>query len=331
MLHMKILVTGGSGFIGTNLIKHISIDLNIKDLLSIDIERPPVVNTRCKYKICDINNYEQLKCVIEDFCPTHIINLAADTGISKSKREDEFKTNTKGVENILHICNKLKYVERIIFASTVLVNRLGLEPEKFDHYDAETPYGKSKIEGEILVRENSRLPWIIVRPISVWGPCNKEPYLQFMQAIEKGYYFNISKKDSVRTASYVGNIARQLISLLLVELKQVEGKTFYLGDTKPISIKKMSILVKSHLKGKNKVSIIEMPYRVARLLGRCGDMLLKFGIKSPLTTYRLKNITKSYRYNTEPINSINVFSEIPMEVGVEEMVAWYKGNQVDHK
>ena len=54
MKRKKILVTGGSGFIGTNLIEELSI--NNYDILNLDIQKPKIHEHTLNWKYCDINN-----------------------------------------------------------------------------------------------------------------------------------------------------------------------------------------------------------------------------------------------------------------------------------
>lgn len=317
-------MTGGSGFIGTNLIDFLSHSEQVESILSLDIKQPKLISERCVHRTCDINDFMQLAEEVRIFKPTHIVNLAADTGISASKGYDEFKTNIQGVENVIRICREVRSIKRVVFASTVLVNRLGKEQVRDEDYDAETPYGKSKVDGEIVVRKNHDIPWVIIRPISVWGPWNEEPYLQFCRAIKKGYYFNIKERESVRSASFVGNAARQIMSLLITDADSVIHKTFYLGDRERISLKRMSILIRELVECNRNAKVAELPYSLVKVIAKFGDVLLAFGLKAPLNSYRLKNISMSYEYNTKPINDLNQFEEIPWEEGVKEMVSWYK-------
>ena len=73
----------------------------------------------------------------------------------------------------------LQRLERVIFASSLLVCQVGYIPDSFDEYCPSTPYGISKMKGETFKRSCSSVDWVIVRPISIWGPWNHEPYLQF--------------------------------------------------------------------------------------------------------------------------------------------------------
>lgn len=76
---MKILITGASGFIGTNLLE----DLNTKGytVLNLDFNEPKILERRNVWKNIDITEYESFKKEVLDFKPDYIVHLAARTDL----------------------------------------------------------------------------------------------------------------------------------------------------------------------------------------------------------------------------------------------------------
>ena len=92
----KILITGGSGFIGTNMVEYY-LEGGL-EILNIDIVKPLKQKHELYWKECDINNTVHMKKVITAFKPTHIIHLAAGTAMDVSDIS-HFKTNFDGVQS----------------------------------------------------------------------------------------------------------------------------------------------------------------------------------------------------------------------------------------
>ena len=78
--NMKVLLTGGSGFIGTNLIG--ALIKNDEDILNIDIEKPRNPSHFVNWVDCNILDYEHMAQVASNFEPDLLINLAAEMDLN---------------------------------------------------------------------------------------------------------------------------------------------------------------------------------------------------------------------------------------------------------
>jgi len=162
-----LLITGGTGFFGNAAHKKFWKEYDILDVL-------------------------QFKKIITDFSPTHVVYLAAKTGLNE-KKLSEFAANIEGVENLIQILKAIPFVEQVVFTSSLLVCRMGYVPKYDTDYQPTTLYGESKVEGEKVVWAHKDLPfaWTIIRPILIWGPWITEPFTNFFKLISKGLYFHI--------------------------------------------------------------------------------------------------------------------------------------------
>ena len=132
MTHLKqckIVITGGSGFIGTNACHYFSSAGH--DVLNIDINHPRDSKSKSKFSQVDICCYEKLNKVLKDFQPEYVIHLAARTDLN-GKSVSEYSANIDGVENLVNISNSITSLRRVIFASSRLVCKIGYQPKSYN-------------------------------------------------------------------------------------------------------------------------------------------------------------------------------------------------------
>ena len=109
-----------------------------------------------------------LYAIIASFSPTHVFHLAT-TGVGDLPLS-YFESNISGVRNVINALSSCDSLLRVIFASSLLVCKVGYIPDSFDEYLPTTNYGVSKMKGELIVKsEAHNMDWVIVRPISIWG------------------------------------------------------------------------------------------------------------------------------------------------------------------
>lgn len=135
----RILITGGSGFIGTNLIEFL-LKRNLFDVLNIDIVPPQNSEHFLYWKQIDICQKKELYNVIKEFSPSFVIHLAAKTDL-RGKSIEDYRANTEGLENLLACLEKTPTIERCIFTSSMYVCEPGYIPSSFEDYRPHTIYG----------------------------------------------------------------------------------------------------------------------------------------------------------------------------------------------
>lgn len=250
----KVIVTGGTGFIGSALIKEL-LKKNY-EIYVFDKNQGNIPNVR--YYPLDIRNKEQVQNSIEEIQPDTIIHLA---GILKGSYEDLYTTNVIGTKNILDSFNG-----RLIFMSTGMIYQGNPSPYKegmpLNPHD-DYPKTKKLAEEFCLQKKNT----IIIRASVVYGPEQKGSMFipDLKNKIEKRTTFHMTKGEQKRDFIHVRDLCTAIE--ILIE-KQYTG-IINISSGKSIQIKEVIELAKEII-GDFPVEQ-SLPYREQELWEYCLD------------------------------------------------------------
>ncbi len=179
---MKVLVTGGAGFIGSAFVRQAvkeGWDVAVLDALTYagDLERLKEVDGKYKFYHVDLVEREAVFDVLEDFRPEVVVHFAAESHVDRSILDPLrfIRSNVEGTLNLLNASKEFR-VERFINISTDEVyGELGDEGYFTEEspLNPNSPYSVSKAGADMLGRAYYRtykLPVITVRPSNNYGP-----------------------------------------------------------------------------------------------------------------------------------------------------------------
>jgi len=309
----NVLVTGGAGFIGSNLvdllledplIKITSLD-NIDSFYDLSIKRRNIENqfkkTNFKFIEADISNLQEIEAKIADNYDA-IIHLAAKVGVRSSVLEPlrYTKVNILGTQNLLETARK-RGCKKFIFASSSSV--YGVNPntpwKEDDHLLLPAnPYALTKISGELMGQVYSNLfglQFIALRLFTVYGP-RQRPDLaihKFANLISQGKPIQLyGDGESKRDYTYIDDIIMGFKAALDYSSSQYE--IINLGSNKPIKLIKLIFLLEKVFKRKAKIK---------KMSDQPGDL--------PLTFADIKKAEKllGYQPKTDIQNGLQKFSD----------------------
>jgi nucleoside-diphosphate-sugar epimerase len=321
MKNERILMTGGSGFIGTNLVEEL-VTRNTS-LLNLDTSQPLCPQHTPFWKKVDILDCQAMQKVFWEYKPTCVVHLAARTDVVEGTTvERDYRANTKGTENVIYAIKATPSIVRVVITSTQYVHRPGHIPT--DDYDCEphTVYGQSKVVTEKLTRQaNLDCTWTIVRPTNIWGPWHMRQRSELLRVLRKGLYLYPGKKTVTKSYGYVKNIVYYIQRILDMPEEEVNAKTFYIGD-EPIDQFQWVNGMSRQLRGRD-VHIV--PRFVMRFMASLGDVItLVRGRKFILTSSRYSNMITDYL--TPMKKTFDVLGKGPytVEQGVRDTAVWLK-------
>ena len=320
--HRRVLLTGASGFIGTNLVdllRHVGAEVH-----NADVSAPLRDEQREWWERADVTNADEVAALLRRFDPHLVVHLAARTD-TLSDDLDSYAVNHLGTRAVVSGLPSAASLERFVHVSTQFV--LGPHTPFVDEttYDPHTAYGQSKVLAEQHVRAHPPdVNWTMVRPTNVWGPWHLRYQREFWRVVRRGLYLHPSTPDPIRSYAYVGSVCLQLLSILTCTPERVHGRTLYVGDP-PIRQSAWADAFSVALRGRRARRV---PGRVVSGLAAGGDVLQRIGLPAPITRSRFASMTTDYPTPMDrTTDALGHLPTVPLEVGVRETVAWLDANR----
>jgi len=322
---MRVLLTGGSGFIGTALVERL-LACGHK-VLNVDIQAPEIPAQSPCWRECSILDVERLNELFAEFQPEAVVHLAANAAVL-ARSLDDYRCNTEGTANVLAACRKTPSVKRVIVTSTQHVREPGSERAKHDSdYKPYMYYGESKVITEQLTRD-AELPctWTIIRPTTIWGPRHKSQAEGFLRLMLEGKYFHPSVDPVLRSYGYVKNTAWQIERMLHASAEEIHGHVFYVADGN-MQQREWVEAFAERLTGRK---VKTLPGFFIHALAWMGDALNAVGLSFPMYSARYRNLVTSNPVPVEPVLQLLGRPPYTLEQGVGETAEWLKSYRNGH-
>ncbi len=315
----RVLVTGGSGFIGTNLVE--ACLARGDQVVNFDVSPPRNPAHRPWWRRVDLLDWVAVAEQVAQAAPTHVAHLAARTDLGGSTAGD-YEANTEGTASLLEALAHQDQLVRVVIASSMLVCRNGYVPGSDTDYCPNTAYGRSKQQMELAVRAWPG-PWVLVRPASIWGPWFAEPYRDFFEAVRRRRYVHPGSRRVVKALGYVGNTVAQIQALLDDDAGVMAGATAYLCDNPGHTVAEWATEVARAWGVPEPRTVPVAGLRAGALVG---DLLQRSRLVTspPLTTFRLENMLTGSSFDTRELDELVGGAPFTMRQGVAATVAWMR-------
>lgn len=269
---MNIIITGGAGFIGSNLVDELVKTSN--NIIVVDRKIAPksifsqhALQKKVMFLQIDIRDKEKVFEVFRKYKPSHIIHLAAQTIVTTAFDNplETFETNILGSINIFEACRVIGNVKRIVFASS---DKAYGKTKKTYTEDSplagDHPYDVSKSSADLIAQtyfKTYNLPVIITRFGNVYG----EGDLHFdriipglCKAVIKKNTFEIrSDGQYIRDYVYVKDVAGGYIFLLTYK-GNLNGEAYNFSSMDTFSVLELIKKIETTLE-------VKIPYKILNL------------------------------------------------------------------
>ena len=318
----RLLITGGSGFIGTNLVQHYL--ERGSQVVSTDPAPPrnPDPAHRAVWRKLDPLDAEGLRAVIAELQPTAVLHMGARTDLDGADLA-AYASNTEGVRVMVDALRDAPSVQRVIFASSRMVCDIAYKPTGETDWCPPNPYGESKVVGEQIVRAaDLSVPWTLVRPTSIWGEWFDIPYKTFFLQVAAGRYVNVRGHVVDKSFGYVGNTVHEIDRMLHAPAEQVHRRMLDLADYPPINVGEMAERIRAEIGAR---PIRTLPFAALKPPALVGDALKRAGWRNPpLTSFRLDNLITEMVFDLSATEAIAGELPYTMEEGVRRTVTWMR-------
>ncbi len=318
----RVLITGGSGFIGTNLVQ--LYHLGGAEVINLDRNPPRNPAHRDLWRKVDILDADRLLRAVRDFEPELFFHLAARTDLIKNATTSDYDANISGTDNALKAVEGLSSMRRMIITSTQLVCRPGYRPRGDADYAPHTQYGRSKVETERVTRawKNPPCPWTLVRPTSIWGPWFDTPYRDFFMTIARRQYRHPRGTNPLRSFGFVGNAVFEYVALVEAPEALVDRRTLYMSELEAVRVRDWARMIQAEM---GLPSLREVSIPMLTVAAKAGDLLHGLGLKwPPITSFRLQNLLADNYCDMGPVAEIVGPMPYTVPEGVRITVRWMR-------
>jgi len=313
MKNKRILVTGGSGFIGSNLVHRL---LSEGSNIAVMVRYGNVMKNE-RLRDCwdditiieaDLRNRGALG-AINEFSPEVIMHLAAynHVGQSFTQVEECFDVNAKGTANLFDICEG---VEKFVYMSTSEVYGFQKEVPFIETMTPEpmSPYSITKYAGELYCRMKQRMDSdtsiVLLRPFNTFGPYQsaKAVIPELIINCLLGNSIQTTKGEQTREFNYVENIVDGLIKAAAYPEK-IDGII--------------------NIAAGEEIAICDLVKKIAELTNT------KSEIHIGSLPYRPNEIFRMYADSTRARDLLGWEPTISLEQGLKKTVEWFANNYID--
>jgi len=314
----KIYITGGAGFVGTNLCQLLS--SHQKKFFIIDLKSSARFPE--KTRIADIRNVESLKAALSDISPDDtIIHLAAVHRDDVRDKNIYQSTNVDGTKNVCEVASYYG-VKKIIFTSSVAV--YGFAPRGTGEDGEVNPfneYGRTKYEGEQILdkwkSEDINRTIFIVRPTVIFGPGNRGTVFNLLNQINSTRFIMIGSGENRKSMAYVENVAE----FLHCATSKNDGPTIVnYVDEPDLTMRELVALVRYKLKGKSGTGS-SIPFGIGLILGYIADFISNVtGKKLPVSSIRVRKFCADSSFSSSKSKVDGFSPPFSLREGLEKTI-----------
>ena len=321
---MKVLVTGGNGFIGSHLVELLlSRHYSVRCLVRTTSDLTWVKGLAVEFIHGDLFDHDALRKAVENV--DYVFHSA---GVTKAKTKEEYyRGNTTGTKNLLEVTRTYNpSLKRFVHVSSQAA--VGPSPSRVP-IDEDTPahpittYGKSKWQAEEeCLKVSNTLPVTIVRPPVVYGPRDKDVF-EFFHTLKKGLQPTVGFGEKLVSMIHVQDLVRGFV--MAAESDVAAGRTYFISSKGVHGWKEIGEAAQNAMN--RKALRIRLPESVVYVVAAFAEFFSLFSSKPALINFeKARDMVQDY-WTCDASRAKQDFGfeqEISLEEGIRNTVSWYK-------
>ncbi|MDR0429376.1 MAG: NAD(P)-dependent oxidoreductase [Tannerellaceae bacterium] len=329
----KILITGASGFIGGFLVEEaLSRGYEVWAGVRAGSSRLHLQDERIRFIELNYDDADALTGQLFAFAGGHGAweYVVHNAGLTKALDKDDFSRVNGGytirlIEALATAgCIPEKFLLMSSLSSYGKGDEMHFKPIRLDDPQLpDTSYGKSKLEAESYLRYQSYFPYVILRPTGVYGPGEKDYFLE-IKTIKSGFDFAVGFTPQRITFIYVKDLAT--VVFLALENEQIRNKHYFVADGDVYTDTEFAGLVRDVL-GKKVVLRVRIPAFLVCIACVFSEWIGKIRGKSMTLNSDKYAILKQRNWicDVKPLQDDLGFSPAySLRKGLEESIDWYR-------
>lgn len=324
---MKALVAGGTGFIGSHIVKElISKGIHVRVLVRENSNISCLNQEKIEIVYGNILEFGSLKKYTRDIDLVYsAFGILGQWGVPEQIYWD---VNTKGVKNLLESCFNSKIKQFIHISSAGVLGPLkdGIVADESFPFNPSNIYERSKCEAEkeIMTYGKKGIPFTIIRPEFVYGPGDTH-VLGLFKAIKAGRFVFLGNGERLLHPTYIDDLMQGIN--FCTGNKNAVGKIFLITGEKPITVRELANIIADEL-GVH-LPKIKIPLFFAHTIAKVMEAAAKAaGFEPVLTTSRVKFFTENRSFSYQKArNEIGYVPAVDFREGVRRTIKWYRENR----
>lgn len=327
---MKVLVTGGTGFVGKHLVRSLIENGAFVRMLvrkTSDIEE--FKKSDVEFVQGDITERDSLHGIARDMdIVYHLAAMGHVSAISEAAYQKSWNINVKGTQNLAEECCQNNIGKFIHFSSTAAMGLIK-KPlvDETEPCQSATPYQRSKHESEEVVKrywQEKGLPAVILRPCMIYGIGGGGEFLKFCRLIKKGFFPKIGRGRNLTPIVHVSDVVQ---AAMQAKEKGQPGETYLIASNTSYEMDEIRRLIAKYLGNARPSPYV--PYTVAIIGAYCLETLAKLFKCTPIVTSRNIESTVTDRVFSisKAKDELGYLPKVDLEYGIKETVAWYKDKE----
>ncbi|MCK5826838.1 MAG: NAD-dependent epimerase/dehydratase family protein [Desulfuromusa sp.] len=325
---MKVLVTGGGGFLGKAIVKLLLEKGDDVSSFSRSIY-PELTQLGVEQSVGDLNDIAAVVKAV-DGCDL-VYHVAAKAGVWGSYA-DFYQPNVIGTQNIIQACRQCD-VSRLVYTSSPSVVFDGSDMEGIDestpypdHYLSWYPQTKAVAEQLVLAANDTSLATVALRPHLIWGPEDNHLVPRIIERGRSGALRRIGERSCLVDTVYIDNAAMAHVQAAekLAVGSVVAGKVYFISNDEPLPLWNIinRILAAGGLPAVEK----SISPRIAMLAGGLLEgvyRLFKLSGEPRMTRFVAKELSSAHWFDLSAAkHDFDYRAEISIDEGLERLRDW---------